>query len=96
MTLRYDAQGKLISQPETEPTAVEQTPVAAQAARSLTQAAQTSEARLEPEVVPQPQTPSTPLIPLWFVAAVSLLNLALAGIVWWLFKPTPLNLAAAA
>ena len=36
-----------------------------------------------------------PLIPIWFVALISVLNLLLAAFVWWMFKPARLDIAPA-
>ncbi len=97
VTLRYDAQGKLLSVPERPPAVAEASVPAPDAAAVQTQAATGSAAEVTPEVTPvPPETPPAPLIPLWFVGVISLLNLALAGFVWWLFKPAPLELAAPA
>ena len=40
----------------------------------------------------QPGEAQTLSLPLWFVAAISLVSLALGGVVWWLFKPARLDL----
>ncbi len=39
----------------------------------------------------QPQEPPLPLIPLWFVSLITLLNLAIGGLVWWFRKPPPID-----
>ncbi len=89
VTLRYDAQGKLLSVPE-------MASVVAEAAMPVSDAAALPSqppggAEVSAEVQPAlPEVRPAPLIPLWFVGVISLLNLALGGVVWWLFKPVPL------
>jgi hypothetical protein len=34
-----------------------------------------------------PPEPQLPLIPLWFVALITLLNFAIGAVIWWLNKP---------
>ncbi len=91
VTLRYDAAGAMLNIPEPEPAAVE-----APVAESLP-ASQTAAMNTPVEQTPaatEAAAPQVPLIPIWFVALISVLNLLLAGFVWWMFKPTPLNISA--
>ena len=37
-----------------------------------------------------PEVAPPRLIPLWFVGVISVLNLLLGGVIWWLFRPLPL------
>ena len=89
LRLRYDAQGKMVELP------------APAAALSGEDATPDVEPGVTPEATPSaaepaaamPAAPELPLIPLWFVALISLLNFALAGVIWWMNKPKPLEFA---
>ena len=85
---RFDASGEHIVDPEPlhptydDPVGMQpDEPIAV--ASNLAEAGSVLEAAVEPPAV---------LIPWWFVLAISGLNLALAGFLWFLFKPQPLAL----
>ena len=44
--------------------------------------------------VTPPISPSSNVLPWWFVALISSISLSLAGFVWWFFRPIPLQLVA--
>ena len=89
LRLRYDAQGKMVEVPVNTPSLSDESLISdasppITAASSVPPAEAAAVAQTEPEL---------PLIPLWFVALISLLNFILAGGIWWLNKPKPLELA---
>ncbi len=92
VTLRYDASGAMLNLPEPEPAVVD-----APLAETLpsTQSAAVDVFAEQTETVTVEPAPEVPLIPLWFVAIISLVNLLLAGFVWWMFKPARLDIAPA-
>jgi len=89
LRLRYDAQGKMVELPLPE-AALSDEAMALRAETGGTPEATSSAA--EP-IAAVPEAPELPLIPLWFVALISLLNFVLAAGIWWLNKPKPLKLA---
>ncbi len=93
---RFDASGKRLTDPSLAPAVdVNEPPDPAALLAGDPVAAPGTAARSdgapEAEVLPPPEPPA-PLIPLWFVAAVTLLNLLIGAFVWWLYRPAPLAL----
>ncbi len=89
LRLRYDAQGKMVEFPVAE-TALPDDAATLDAEPSVTPDATPSAAEPTAAV---PAASELPLIPLWFVGLISLLNLVLAAGIWWLNKPKPLEMA---
>ncbi|MCR9258481.1 MAG: hypothetical protein NXH95_02070 [Pseudomonadaceae bacterium] len=93
LRLRYDAQGKMIEMPAPDlflaEGLAEETDTAYAEPSTTTQ---TPASAAEPTAA-VPAASELPLIPLWFVALISLLNFVLAAGIWWLNKPKPLELA---
>ncbi|XOV82023.1 MAG: hypothetical protein ACFHXK_14280 [bacterium] len=87
--LRYDAQGKMIEPPVND-ALIESEALMSEPLPDEAPAVSAPVSESAPGAAPAPELP---LIPLWFVALISLLNLALAGGIWWLNKPKPLELA---
>lgn len=88
--LRYDAQGKMVEMPPLSDAWGEREGLPEPAAKptDVIQAPPTPQTN----TLAEPAESSLPLIPLWFVGLISLLNVALAGLVWWFNKPKTLLL----
>jgi hypothetical protein len=92
LTLRFDAQGKLINLPVGKHQAdaindAEQISGDFKTANNPAGVAASKAGAMPASTPPEPQLP---LLPLWFVALIALLNFAIGGAIWWLNKPKPL------
>ena len=91
LVMRFDSNGKVLRDLSAEIAMSE-------AAHEAATPATSTDSGAGPEVIAsvQPTAPEPPpavLIPLWFVGVISVVNLALGAVLWWLFKPTPLPFA---
>ena len=94
LVLRYDASGKLIDQPQLPRRNLQDIVVGETGPHSGPSSA-TNTASQMPDgsttaVLAKPEEPELPLIPVWFVALISLMNLLIIAGIWWFNRPPPL------
>lgn len=90
VVLRYDGNGKLLATPVPQMLDFIDEPESNGNTPNYGLATADALVDTQPPVTAEPQPPSLPLLPLWFVALIAVLNLAIGGVIWWLNKPRAL------